>query len=320
MVSYNLGTTRFPYTIDLSVDQNTREIVFSAVETVRGNSYAFLDDASVVRISSVDLQNPDWLSSENTSSVPLTAETIGGNIIERILMNQESLFESWHIRLAWSSAFNRGEKYSAIFDAIKPDGLLGGVPEIIWHGHTTGTANYYATRFVQAHATSWYVQESDANNREIIEIVTGDGETHTGYGFNRPPERNGDDDRFNVPRPPSSSRLKSDHITYYTADLDGSNIGETTKTLVNNRYNVDIDINRPNVGQKQNLIRRQLLYVDGSFHNTAYYKYNEVEHKYFPDNTIGDGTSGLVVDPDSPFGVYDRIQAFQPQIDVGRCV
>ena len=86
------------------------------------------------------------------------------------------------------------------------------------------------------------------------------------------------------------------------------------------RDSVNIDINRPNVGQKQNLIRRQLLYTDGSYHNTAYYKYNEVEHKYFPDNTLGVGEQGLIVSPDSPFGVYDRIQAFQPQIDVGRCV
>ena len=200
-------------------ENNPFTFTFDFLHGVRGRSS--FDGSEAVKITNTDLLNADYLPSSNVEDINLPLITRNRTYTRQVTMNPDSQFETWAIQGTSVGLFSGGEagNYLIYFDLFRHALLLGSMPLIQIHGVSLYTSKARVTNTVIAHASTFYEHNSAANNREVVEIITGDGETHTGYGFNRPPERNGDDDRFNVPRPPSSSRLKSDHITYYTCLL-----------------------------------------------------------------------------------------------------
>ena len=248
MVRHEVITDSLTWGFDITQDENTHIFTITTDNNPSGGNIQSSFNSQRIPITRAVLLDDSWVPRGKIENVRSNWKQTNGKWNTDFHMRNDTLFEAWFINASLLSANNRNVNTNVfiLFDLYRHELLLSGLPLIEYHGYRIDESSSGSDITIEAHATSYYERFSAANNREVVEILTGDGETHTGYGFNRPPERNGDNDRFNVPRPPSRTRLKSDHITYYTADLDGSNIGETTKTLVNNRYNVDIDINRPN--------------------------------------------------------------------------
>lgn len=306
--------------ISLTNDQNGYNI--RAGTGYRNSINSFSNPSKKIGVTVSDLQNAEYTPPDLPTDFNLDSHLVDGQQQTLYRPSQDNLFEVLYVPINFSYYYfqQRFGSIACLFELFNIGKTENHAGDILFLGFTPTSTTERINATLRGHAVTYYEQQSESNNRETIVITRGDSESHTGYGFNRPPETNGNAVRFNIPPPPSVSRLKSDHVVFYSAALDGTDIVEQTKHQINRKYNDDLDFDRPVAQNRQTLIRREILYTDGTSHKTAYYQLNRVENKYFPNNKLGAGESGLVLNPDSPYGVFDELLITAPEINVGRCI
>ena len=136
-------------------------------------------------------------------------------------MLETSVFEAWAVpfQASYTSSSNTPTNHALIFDVFKPNRITNEARAITFHGLSRSPHVADWNRFIVSHASNYYARESEANTREIIQIIQGDSETQTGYGFNNTPKLVDGKVKVIPTTPPSVSEIRSDIIQYALRSL-----------------------------------------------------------------------------------------------------
>ena len=172
MVLFTLNNVSFEINLDFTQNVNTGIFTITIWPNSRNLRQDFGRLGKYVRITADDLQNDEWLPSENVEDLNIVRQTVNNRPTDTYEITQNSLFEAVMIPIESTTNIVSGN-YTvwAIFDVYRYQLLLRNTPLIEFHGFVESRGIDLDKRFIIGHATSYYERNSELNNRENICVL-----------------------------------------------------------------------------------------------------------------------------------------------------